>query len=131
MPMNRRRALQIAAATGAAALFHRVAEPLGIDIEAAGPAHEATPALKQYQSLRFGCSFHFGMPNFTGNDYDVGRAPASTYNPTHLDVRQWIRVAHDLGARYAILVAKYMSGFCLWPAKGYDYSLRTAATRLT
>src|SRR6185437_4161687 len=71
----------------------------------AGPATEMTPALETYQKLRFGCSFHFGMPNFTGDDYDVGRVPASTYNPTHLDVRQWIKTAHNLGAKYAILVA--------------------------
>jgi alpha-L-fucosidase len=69
------------------------------------------------------------MPNFTGDDYDVGRAPATTYNPTHLDVRQWIRVAHDLGAKYAILVAKYMSGFCLWPAKAYDYTVANSGNK--
>jgi len=95
----------------------------------AGPATEMTPALETYQKLRFGCSFHFGMPNFTGDDYDVGRVPASTYNPTHLDVRQWIKTAHNLGAKYAILVAKYMSGFCLWPAKNYDYTVAQSGNK--
>ena len=41
---------------------------------------------------------------------DVGAAPATTYNPMHLDVRQWIQVLHDLGARYAVLTAKHMPG---------------------
>ena len=99
------------------------------DASQVSPATELTPALDTYQKLRFGCSFHFGMPNFTGDDYDVGRVPASTYNPTHLDVRQWIKVAHDLGAKYAILVAKYMSGFCLWPAKNYDYSVANGGNK--
>ena len=95
------------------------------------PATTPTPALAAYEQLRFGCSFHFGLPNFTGDDYDVGSVPATTYNPTHLDVRQWIRVAHDLGAKYAVLTAKYMSGFCLWDAKDYDYDVPPAATKPT
>lgn len=44
-------------------------------------------------------------------------------------MRQWIRVAHDLGAKYAILVAKYISGSCLWPAKGYDYSVANSGNK--
>ena len=79
--------------------------------------------------MGFGCSFHFGMPTFTGNDYDTGDRPASVYNPTHLDVRQWIRVARDLGAQYAVLTAKYMSGFCLWDSQGYDYDVAASGNK--
>jgi alpha-L-fucosidase len=95
----------------------------------AWPASERTPAQEAYERLRFGCSFHFGLPTFTGDDYDVGSVPATTYNPTQLDVRQWIKVAHDAGAKYAILVAKYMSGFCLWDAKGYDYTVAASGNK--
>jgi len=69
------------------------------------------------------------MNTFTGDDYDVGSAPASTYNPTHLDVRQWICVARDLGARYAVLTAKHMSGFCLWDSAGYDYDVAASPNK--
>lgn len=93
------------------------------------PAQELTPALETYQKLRFGCSFHFSIPTFTGDDYDIGAVPATTYNPTHLDVRQWIKVAHDLGAKYAVLTAKYMSGFCLWDSKGYDYDVAASSNK--
>jgi len=92
-----------------------------------GPATRRTPAVARYEQLGFGVSYHFSMNTFTGDDYETGAVPASTYNPTHLDVRQWIRVAHDLGARYAVLTAKHMSGFCLWNSKGYDYDV--AASR--
>jgi len=51
------------------------------------------------------------------------------YNPTHLDVRQWIRVAHDLGAKYAVLTAKYMSGFCLWDSESYDYDVANSGNK--
>jgi len=92
-----------------------------------GPATWRTPAVARYEQLGFGVSYHFSMNTFTGDDYETGAVPASIYNPTHLDVRQWIRVAHDLGARYAVLTAKHMSGFCLWNSKGYDYDV--AASR--
>ncbi len=92
-----------------------------------GPATRRTSAVARYEQLGFGVSYHFSMNTFTGDDYETGAVPASTYNPTHLDVRQWIRVAHDLGARYAVLTAKHMSGFCLWNSKGYDYDV--AASR--
>ena len=69
------------------------------------------------------------MNTFTGADYDPGKVPATTYNPTHLDVRQWIRVARDLGAKYAVLTVKHMSGFCLWDSKGYDYDVAASANK--
>ena len=87
------------------------------------PSTTRTQPLAEFERLRFGVSYHFSMNTFTGNDYETGGAPASTYNPTHLDVRQWIQLAHDLGAHYAVLTAKHMSGFCLWDSKGYDYDV--------
>jgi len=94
-----------------------------------GPAAHPTPGLRKFEQLQFGVSFHFSMNTFTGNDYETGSAPASTYNPTHLDVRQWIRVARDLGAKYAVLTAKHMSGFCLWDSANYDYDVAASPNK--
>ena len=94
-----------------------------------GPARHPTPALRKFEQLQFGVSFHFSMNTFTGNDYETGSAPASAYNPENLDVRQWIRVARDLGARYAVLTAKHMSGFCLWDAVNYDYDVAASPNK--
>ncbi|HEY3706652.1 MAG TPA: alpha-L-fucosidase [Terracidiphilus sp.] len=127
--MNRRSVLKFITAPAIGAALNGMTPSFATVAPPVGPATELTPALDAYQKLRFGCSFHFGMPNFTGDDYDVGRVPASTYNPTHLNVRQWIKVAHSLGAKYAILVAKYMSGFTLWPSKGYDYSVANSGNK--
>ena len=121
--MNRRTLLKAMAVPAAGAIVSALARPLLAGDTPAGPATELTPALATYQRLRFGCSFHFSTPTFTGDDYDTGKAPPTVYDPTHLDVRQWIRTARDLGAKYAVLTAKYMSGFALWDSKGYDYSV--------
>ena len=123
--MNRRSLLKRLSVPLASTLMR----PMAAADSSPGPATERTPALAEYEKLRFGVSFHFNIPTFTGDDYDVGAVPATTYNPTHLDVRQWIRVAHDLGAKYAVLTAKYMSGFCLWDSKGYDYDVAASKNK--
>src|SRR5947208_4645432 len=107
--MNRREFSKAVAASAALVIpqFAKAASSARIE-----PATHPTPALREFEKLQFGVSFHFSMNTFTGNDYETGGVPASTYNPTKLDVRQWIRVARDLGARYAVLPAKHMSGFC-------------------
>ncbi|HEX2573062.1 MAG TPA: alpha-L-fucosidase [Polyangia bacterium] len=89
------------------------------------PAGERTPTLAAWEGLGFGLFIHFGMSTFTGRDYDEGRAPASLYAPTALDVRQWVRTARRAGMRYAVLTAKHMNGFCLWPSAGSDYGVAT------
>lgn len=93
------------------------------------PATRRTRVLARYEGMHFGVSYHFSMNTFTGDDYETGKVPASTYNPTHLDVRQWIQVGHDVGARYAVLTAKHMSGFCLWDSKDYDYDVAASGNK--
>jgi alpha-L-fucosidase len=111
------------------ALGDALARPLFAATETGGPASVRTPALAGFERLRFGCSFHFSTNTFTGDDYDVGASPASVFNPTQLDVRQWIRLAHELGAQYAVLTAKHMSGFCLWDSENYDYDVAASGNK--
>lgn len=125
--MNRRDLLKFVAAGAIAGVGPR--SLIAASTPSVGPAAQRSSALATYERLRFGCSFHFSIPTFTGDDYDVGKVPATTYNPTHLDVRQWIRVARDVGAKYAVLTAKYMSGFCLWDSKGYDYDVAASGNK--
>ncbi len=126
--MNRRELLKLAVGTTAGALAPGLVKPL-VAAATPAPATKRTPALAAYERLRFGVSYHFSMNTFTGDDYETGKVPATTYNPTHLDVRQWIRAARDLGARYAVLTAKHMSGFCLWDSKGYDYDVAASGNK--
>lgn len=50
--------------------------------------------------------------------------PVTVFNPTQLDTDQWIRAARAAGATYAVLTAKHVSGFTLFPDPEYDYSIR-------
>jgi alpha-L-fucosidase len=126
--MNRRELLKRMASLTASALASSTTTPL-IAAAPAAPATRRTRALAEYERLRFGVSYHFGMNTFTGDDYETGAVPATAYNPKHLEVRQWIGVARELGARYAVLTAKHMSGFCLWDSEGYDYDVAASVNK--
>lgn len=126
--MNRRELLTQTATLATGALVQSISGPL-LHAAQVEPASRRTRALAEFEGLHFGVSYHFSMNTFTGNDYETGAVPASTYNPTHLDVRQWIQIAHALGARYAVLTVKHMSGFCLWDAKDYDYDVAASGNK--
>lgn len=64
---------------------------------------------------------HFGMSTYDGEELSNGDLPASAYGPDQLDVDQWIQVAAQAGMKYAVLTAKHVSGFCLWPTEHTDY----------
>lgn len=90
------------------------------------PATERTPALAEWQQLRYGMFIHFGLSTFTQEEYGKKIAPASDYHPTQLDVEQWVRVAKDAGMRYAVLTAKHCTGHCLWRSAYTDFDVEAS-----
>ena len=46
-----------------------------------------------------------------------------TINPKKLEPEQWVRAASEIGAKYAVLVAKHATGFALWDTKVNDFSI--------
>lgn len=87
-----------------------------------------SPRQLSYMDLEFGMFFHFGIRSFFKGhqDWDKKPMPASAFNPAHLDCGQWIRESKAAGARYAILTAKHHDGFCLWPSKCTEYSVKNS-----
>ena len=76
-----------------------------------------------------GMVFHFGIRSFFPGhrDWDGIEMPAEKFDPVELDCEEWMRVAKDLGATYAILTTKHHDGFSLWPSKYSRYSVADAA----
>lgn len=79
--------------------------------------------LKEWQNLKYGMFIHFGMSTFVGEELPDGKTPIDTYNPSDLDVAQWVKVAKDSGMNYAVLTAKHVTGHCLWPSEFTEYYL--------
>lgn len=83
-----------------------------------------TAAQAEWLALGYGLFLHFGPWTFCGRG--DGRFPAEQVHAPALDLRAWARLAAAAGMRYAVLTAKHVDGFCLWPSRYTDYS--TAAT---
>lgn len=69
---------------------------------------------QDFVDLRFGMFIHFNMPTFQEADWPDPQAPASSFNPTGLDCRQWAKAAKSAGMTYGCLTTKHHSGFCIY-----------------
>jgi len=85
-----------------------------------------SPQQVAWQDLQFGVIVHFGTNTFLDREWGDGTAPASVFNPDHVDPGQWARAVRAAGARYMVLVAKHHDGFSLWPTEQSDYSVKSS-----
>ena len=92
-----------------------------------GSQRLALNQLQTWEGLGYGMFIHFGMSTFVTNELPDGKAPATTYAPSKLDVGQWVSVARDAGMKYAVLTTKHVAGHCLWPSKHTDYTVAQSA----
>ena len=79
-----------------------------------------------WQELEFTVFFHFGINTFADLEWGKKETKSGIFNPGELDAGQWIRTAKEAGAKLAILVAKHHDGFCNWPSKYTDYSVKNS-----
>lgn len=80
---------------------------------APAPASQPTDAIKQWEACKFGAFVCYNSNQFTGNEYCKITDP-KLYNPTKLDVAQWIAVLKKAGMKYALLTVRHTSGFMLY-----------------
>ncbi len=95
-------------------------EKLGLKPFGAVPSQLQIDHLRNCPQKAF---FHIGPNTFTGREWSDGTDPENVFNPTELDVRQWIRVAKDAGFTMGVLTTKHHDGFCLWPTKTTEHNI--------
>ncbi len=80
-----------------------------------------TDAQRQWMALGYGMFVHFGPWTYSGTG--DGKFPAAELRAPALDMRAWAALAAEAGMRYAVLTAKHVDGFCLWPSAHTAYSV--------
>ena len=87
-----------------------------------------TPAQRAWQDLEVGMFIHFAPNTWQEREYDDRSTPLAAIDPD-IDTDQWVETAAGLGAKYVVLVAKHVGGFCLWQTATNDYSIRSTPWR--
>ncbi|AEM69594.1 Alpha-L-fucosidase [Allomuricauda ruestringensis DSM 13258] len=87
-----------------------------------------TPSERQmaWHKMEYYAFVHFNMNTFTNMEWGTGAESTNQFNPSNLDVRQWAKVAREAGMKGIVLTAKHHDGFCLWPTKTTEHSVKNS-----
>jgi alpha-L-fucosidase len=129
--IDRREFVQSALAAGTALRFLGRGRGGSADFRlATGNQSVAVPSGNQlrWQDLEMGLFIHFAPNTWQAREYDDRSTPLSSITP-EIDTDQWAEVARDLGARYVVMVAKHVGGFCMWQTRTSAYGIKETPWR--
>jgi alpha-L-fucosidase len=83
-----------------------------------------SPRQREWQERAFTAFVHFGMNTFTNREWGEGTESPLLFHPADCDPRQWVKIFKAAGMRMVILTAKHHDGFCLWPSRYTEHSVK-------
>ncbi|MCX6623434.1 MAG: alpha-L-fucosidase [Acidobacteria bacterium] len=121
--MTRRTLLETSLALAAPSLAARSAAP--------PPPYGAIPSRRQqmWQKLEVYSFLHFTVNTFTDKEWGYGDESPDLFHPTAFDADAIVSALRAGGMQGVILTCKHHDGFCLWPTKTTEHSVKNSRWR--
>ena len=85
-----------------------------------------SPRQLAWHELEFYGFLHFTLNTFTNREWGDGDESPSLFNPIDFDADQIVGAARDGGMTGLILTCKHHDGFCLWPSRYTEHSVKNS-----
>jgi len=89
------------------------------------------PSTRQlrWHAMEFYGFLHFTVNTFTDKEWGYGDESPDVFNPLDFDADQIVGTATDAGMKGLILTCKHHDGFCLWPSRYTEHSVKNSSWR--
>lgn len=78
------------------------------------------------QDMKYYAFVHYGINTFTNREWGDGKESESIFNPKKQNTDQWCEAIAAAGMKGVILTCKHHDGFCLWPTKTTEHSIKNS-----